>query len=223
MQTFKYSELTIDVLRTIINLKERGVMPEYWEQLVVPLTEEERQQVKFITARLMKSRVFPMNEATIWGRAIYPLLMMAEQDNLQTWAQVALRAQYPSFSLEGIADGVLGKVLSDRVESPYLVVVEAKRGLEAYNPEAQLIGEMLAAARLNWEQNGETPQEIFGCYTITDNRTFVHGLVSEFESDRPAMTVTSSREFAEKTEAETILRILKFITGKYVQKMASAA
>jgi hypothetical protein len=75
---------------------------------------------------------------------------------------------------------------------------------------------------LNWEQNGETPQEIFGCYTITDNWTFLHGLVSEFESDRPAMTVTSSREYGEKTEAETILRILKFITGKYVQKVAAA-
>jgi hypothetical protein len=48
------------------------------------------------------------------------------------------------------------------------------------------------------------------------------GMVSDIEADRPAMTVASSREYSEKIEAETILRILKFITGKYVQDLADA-
>jgi hypothetical protein len=82
---------------------------------------------------------------------------------------------------------------------------------------------MLAAARLNWERDNRVPQEIFGCYTVADSWTFMRGLVSDIEADRPTMTVASSREYAEKVEAETILRVLKSITGKCAQRVADAA
>ncbi|MGH9837037.1 MAG: hypothetical protein ACREBD_21400 [Blastocatellia bacterium] len=223
MQTFKFSELTADSLNSIVTLDEKGVVPGMWDRMDVSLTRQERQQVKVVVSFLLNESVILMNEATIWSRAIYPLLVLAEQGRLVTWAQVPLKAQYPGVRLEGIADGVVGHNMSGVTKSYHLIVVEAKRGLEAQDPQIQLYGAMLAAARLNWERNGESPQEIFGCYTIADNWTFVHGLVSEIESDRPAMTVALSREYAEKIEAETILRILKFITGKYAQKMAEAA
>jgi len=223
MQTFKFSELTSASLKSIARLHEKGIVPEIWEQMMVELTEQERQQVKNLTSSLLNHPIVLMNEATIWARAIYPLLVLSEQGRLEAWAQVSLKAQYPRFRLEGIADGVVGHNISGVTESYYLIVVEAKRGLEALDPQIQLYGAMLAAARLNWERNGETPQEIFGCYTIADNWTFVHGLVSDFENDYPVMTVASSREYAEKIEAETILRILKSITGKYVQELANAA
>lgn len=79
-----------------------------------------------------------MNEATIWARGIYPLLLLAEQGNIEAWAGVAMRATYPQFEIEGIADGVLGKCVSGFIETPYLIVVEAKRGLEAPNRVYQL-------------------------------------------------------------------------------------
>ncbi|MGH9755480.1 MAG: hypothetical protein ACREA2_22095 [Blastocatellia bacterium] len=164
-----------------------------------------------------------MNEATIWARAIYPLLVLSEQGRLEAWAQLPLKAQYKSFRLEGVADGVIGLNISGITKSFYLIVVEAKRGLEAPDPQVQLYGAMLAAARLNWEHDNRIPQEIFGCYTVADNWTFVHGLVSDIETDRPTMTVASSREYAEKVEAEAILRILKSITGKHAQELADAA
>ncbi len=215
MQTFKFPELTAGILRSIVKLNDKGIVPEIWQQMTVPLAEEERQQIKSIAARLLKTRVFPMNEATIWSRAISPLLMMAEQGQLQIWAKVPLSAKYPRFTLEGIADGLMGKVISDGIESPCLVVVQAKLGLEEdYNPIAQLVGEMLAAARLNWEENRETPQEIFGCCTIRDTWIFLQAMVSEFESDQPVAIVVSSGEYNGKLEIETIFRILKFITGK---------
>jgi hypothetical protein len=223
MQTFKFSELTSTSLKSIARLHEKGIVTEMWEQMMVELTERERQQVNNITSSLLNHPIVLMNEATIWARAIYPLLVLSEQGRLEAWAQVSLKAQYPRFSLEGIADGVVGHNISGVAESYYLIVIEAKRGLEALDPRVQLYGAMLAAARLNLEGNSEVPQEIFGCYTIADNWTFVHGLVSDFEKDSPTITVASSREYAERSEAETILRILKSITGKYTYELASAA
>src|SRR5262249_39359198 len=129
--------------------------------------------------------------------------------------QLPLIAQYKSFRMEGIADGVVGFNISGIIKTFYLIVVDAARGPEAQNPQIQLCGAMLAAARLNWERDNRVPQEIFGCYTVADNWTFMHCLVSDIDAARPTMTVASSREYAERTEAETILRILKFITGNY--------
>jgi hypothetical protein len=222
-RVFKFSELTADSLNSIVALQDKGVVSEMWSAVNVNLTRQERQQIKTVSSSLLDHRVVLMNEATIWARAIYPLLVLSEQGRLEAWAQVPLKAQYPSFCLEGVADGVVGHNLSGVMKSFYLIVIEAKRGLEAQDPQFQLYGAMLAAARLNWEQNSETPQEIFGCYTIADNWTFMHGLVSDINMDRPVMTVASSREYAEKIEAEAIFRILKFITETYAQKIASAA
>jgi hypothetical protein len=61
------------------------------------------------------------------------------------------------------------------MESPYIVVVETKRGIDNQNPLFQLYGQLLAAAHLNWENENQehSPQEIFGCYTIADSWTFV--------------------------------------------------
>jgi hypothetical protein len=223
IRTFNFSELTADSLNSIVALDEKGVVPQMWDRIDVSLTGQERQQVEVVISSLLNELVVLMNEATIWSRAIYPLLVLAEQGKLEAWAQVPLKAQYPGFRLEGVADGVVGHNMSGVTRSYCLIAVQAKRGPEAKDPLIQLCGAMLAAARLNWEQNRQVPQEIFGCYTIADNWTFMHGLVSEIEADRPAMTVASSREYAEKIEAETILRILKSITGKYAQKMAEAA
>jgi hypothetical protein len=74
---------------------------------------------------------------------------------------------------------------------------------------------MLAAAQVNWARDKRVPQEIYGCYTVADNWIFAHGLVDDFEALLPTMTVALSRAYSEKAEAETILRILKSITGKF--------
>jgi hypothetical protein len=124
---------------------------------------------------------------------------------------VAMRATYPQFEIEGIADGVLGKCVSGFIETPYLIVVEAKRGLEAQNPVYQLYGQLLVAAHLNWENNLEEPQEIFGCYTIADSWSFIRAKVNGMSADRPTMRIESSRQYAEQYDAETIAKILKGI------------
>jgi hypothetical protein len=186
----------------------------YWEQMQASVTPREQQQLQMITAYLLNYQLNLMNEATIWSRAIYPLLLLAESEPIQAWAQVPLKATYPGFELEGFADGVLGHVLAGTIDAPYLIVVEAKRGLEAQNPQFQLYGTMLAAAWQNQQRIPHESQEIYGCYTIGDNWTFAHGIVAGFEADKPTLTVRFSREYAERLEAATILHILKYIVRR---------
>ena len=183
----------------------------------ISLSEAEQQELQRLRLRLLNHRTLLMNEATIWARGIYPLLLLAEQGNIEAWAGVAMRATYPQFEIEGIADGVLGKCISGFIETPYLIVIEAKRGLEAQNPVYQLYGQLLVAAHLNWENNPKEPQEIFGCYTIADSWSFIRAEVNGMITDRPTMRIESSRQYAEQYDAEMIAKILKGIVSKYVK------
>jgi hypothetical protein len=138
------------------------------------------------------------------------------------WSQVPIRAQYPHVELQGVADGVLAQGIIGMAEVPYylivLIVVEAKRGLESLeslDPRFQLCGQILAAARLNWERDQQPVQEIFGCYTIIDTWKFLRATVQDIETDAPYLLLEPSREYTQKTEAETILKILKRIVAKH--------
>jgi hypothetical protein len=75
-----------------------------------------------------------LNEATIWSRAIYPMLMLAGSEHMQAFAQVPLEARVARFELSGTLDGAPATSLTGGVEAPFLVVVEAKLGLDAINP-----------------------------------------------------------------------------------------
>ena len=223
IQNFNFSELTPESLNSIVTIEEKGVTPELWDKIDLSLTGQELQRVESIVSSFLNRSVAQMNEATIFSRAIYPLLVLAEKDRLETWAQSPLDAQYSGFALKGIADAVIGFNISGITKSSfYLIVLQAKLGMQARNLQGRLYAAMLAAARLNWQRDKRLPQEIFGCYTIADNWTFARGLVSDIETARPTMTVASSREYAEKVEAETILRILKSITDKRARELADA-
>jgi len=203
-------------LKHFIHLEEKAIAPYDWIQTdSVSLSEREQSQLVEIKSHLLNYDTHLMNEATIWARAIYPLLLLAEQDNIQAWTEIPLKAQYVNFEVEGIADGTLGNCIAGFMEAPYLVVVEAKRGLEGENPLFQLYGQLLAAAHLNWENEGNEPQEIFGCYTIADVWKFLRVEVEGITSELPSMKVEYSREYLEKLEAETIFKILKkIVTNK---------
>jgi hypothetical protein len=209
------AKITSVDLKRLVNIQEQGVTAYEWTQVdSIQLSEHDLNQIETIKSHLINYRTHLMNEATIWARAIYPLLVLAEDSDIQAWAEVPLKASYANFDIDGIVDGALGKSAAGYLEAPYLVVVEAKRGLEAQNPQFQLYGELLAAARINWELDHQAPQEIFGCYTIADTWTFVRAEVSDIEAFKPTMLLESSREYSEKLEAETILKILKRIVAK---------
>ncbi|MBO0726607.1 MAG: hypothetical protein J2P52_13475 [Blastocatellia bacterium] len=215
IQALTFSGLTPDSLSCVATINEKGVTPNLWDGMNLSLTEQERRQVEVVISSFLNKSVLMMNEATIWSRAIYPLLVLAEEGGQEAWSQMPLKAQFLRFSLKGIADGVVGHNISGLAKSFHLVIVQVKRESEAQDPLIQLYGAMLTAAGSNWALDNRLPQEIYGCYTIADNWIFAHGLVDDLEAPRPEMTVALSRAYSEMVEAETILRILKSITGRF--------
>jgi hypothetical protein len=224
MKSLKFADLTAADIRDIVTVQEQSIAAYPWTQVdQIVLSGEEQEHAAYISNRLRYTDTLLMNEATIWGRAIYPLLILAEQEPVQAWAQVSLRARYPHVELQGVVDGVLGRGIVSMTDTAYyLIVVEAKRGLESQDPRQQLLGQLLAAARLNWERDQNPVQEVFGCYTIIDTWKFLRALIKNPDSDMPTMTLEPSREYVQKLEAETILKILKRIVTTYTATLAEA-
>ena len=218
MERLKLSNLNLNDFKRYVALTEKpGIQYDWLRVDNIELSERENRYVADLQNGLQRVQVHLFNEATLWSRAIYPLLQLAEQDNIQIWAEVGLSAKHAMFELEGIADGVMGPSFAGRIQCPYFVMVETKRGVEGTNPVFQLYGQLLAAW-LNDQLKEQEVQEIFGCFTIADSWTFVRGEVSAIASDRPTLTVEFSPEYAEKFDAPKILRILKQIIGRSISR-----
>ncbi len=215
MPTYAFSQLSEETLKTLVTLKGKYVAAEVWEQMQIDLTENELRRLKDLISTLRRRNLMVMNESTLWARAIYPMLVLAEQGHVQAWRGVPLKAAYATFALEGEADGALAPSLGGKIQPPYLIVHEAKRGINAPDPQFQLYGEMLAAAWLNWQKDSNTEQEIFGCYTVNDSWAFVRGVVSDIDVEKPTFTVEFSPDYNGILDAEYIVRLLKFIVAKH--------
>jgi len=215
MQKYSFGDLSLKTLKSLVQLEQKGIADYAWTEVEhISITEDEKFQLDYIKNQLKNYPTHVMNEATLWARAIYPLLRLAEQANILATSEVSLTAQYQKFELHGIIDGVLGKCIAGNVELPYLVVLEAKRGLEGQNPQPQVYGQLLATARLNWEENNQ--ENMFGCYIIAGAWTFVRAEVSKIDTDYPLLVLEHSREYNETMEAEIILKILKSIVSDYL-------
>lgn len=220
MQTYRFSELTEEILRTLVTLDEEDSAAETWEEIqTVPLTPKERALLDYLKTDTHQRHLPLMNEATVWTRAIYPMLRLAEQGQVIAWTGVPLKATYPTFQLEGEADGALAPSVGGRMQPPYLIIMnEAKRRVNAPNPQFQLYGEILAAAWLNWKKDANPEQEIFGCYTVAATWSFVQGIVKGIDSEKPAVAISFAPEYNGVSDAERILKILKGIVAKQHSK-----
>ena len=221
MHTYTFSQLSEETLETLVTLNEKYTPPAEWEKKQVALTAEEGRRLDDIKSTLYHRHLLVMNEATLWARAIYPMLVLAEREHIQAWSGVPLKATYLTFELEGEVDGVLAPALGGRIRPPYLIVHEAKRGINAPDPQFQLYGEMLAAAWLNWKINPTAAQEIFGCYTVNDSWAFVRGTVSDFETEKPTFTIEFSPVYNGVWDAENIVQLLKFIVAKHLEEISN--
>ena len=217
MCTYTFSQLTEEAIHGLVTLHEAEGALEEWQKMQIPLTDDEHRRLEDIKSTLRHHQLLAMNEATLWARAIYPLLVLAEQGHVRAWSGVSLKAAYPTFALEGEVDGALAPGIGWRIRPPYLIVHEAKRGLNAPDPLYQLYGEMLAAARINAKQDAAPEQEIFGCYTVNETWVFVRGVVRNMESEKPTFAVSFAPAYSGTLEAEQIVQLLKFIVA---EKMA---
>ena len=216
MQTYRFSELTDETLDSLVTLHEKIGVSEAWAQMQITLTAEEGKRIDIFRADLEELELIAMNEATLWSRVVYPLLVLAEQEHIRAWAGVPLKATYATFQLEGEADGALAPCILGRMRQPYFVVHETKRGVNAPDPLYQLLGEMLAAAWLNWKKDANPEPEIFGCYTVAASWAFVRGVVGEIDSEKPTFAVEKSRTYDSVSDAERIVQILKAIVAKHL-------
>jgi hypothetical protein len=214
MRRIDCASVTLDELDAVVTIHDRGVQSAPWSELSLgELTPDEQHTVDRLAADLRRYQPSLVNEATVFARSVYPLLVLAEADGVQALAGVAMSAQVGDFELVGVADGALGRPYAGELRAPFLVVVEAKRGVEGVTPVAQLYAELLTAARLNAAETKQNTQRLYGCYTIADDWTFVEVTVNDLDLAKPTFTVTISPEYNEKVEAGTIARILKSIVA----------
>lgn len=102
-----------------------------------------------VLRRLRRTDATLINEATVWARVVYPLFVLAERDGVQAWSQAPLATTVADAELIGVVDGAFGRPVAGVLEAPWLLVAEAKRGVDATSPRVRLYGELLASASLN--------------------------------------------------------------------------
>jgi hypothetical protein len=214
------SQATLDDLRSVADLDDRGLCDPPWEAWAGDtLTPDEDAAVRDVVRRLRRTDATLINEATVWARVIYPLLVLAERDGVQTWSQVALSATIADAELIGVVDGAFGRPVAGVLEAPWLLVVEARRGVDATSPRVQLYGELLASAALNHRRHPQAAHTVDGCTTVADTFTFVRAEVSALDTPRPSLRVWSSREYTAKSEAPAILAVLKRIVAESIARL----
>ncbi|WP_437670713.1 hypothetical protein [Sorangium sp. So ce131] len=222
MTKLSLASATLDDIARLAALASRGVTDDPWDAAVEPPDEAALSQLRYLTAKLARAQPTTLNEATLWSRAVYPLLELAEMDHVRAWAEVPIAAKDPYSDTEigGLVDGVLAPegVLAGAPGLPFLLVVEAKRGIDAVDPRPQLLAAMLAVLWTGIARAGEGgPLEAFGCFTVGDIWTFVRAEAVVRPADiapRLAVTLSWSREYAERAEADAILRVLRWITRR---------
>lgn len=218
MKSLNLADATAADIRGIVAVREKSIAAYPWTQVdQIILNEEEQLQAGYITGRLRCADTLLMNSATLWARAIYPLLALAEQEPVQAWSQIPLRVRYPHVELQGVAAGVLGTGIVSMTETTYhLIVSQTDHRLAGQDPRPHLLGQLLAAARVNWELDQNPVQTLFGCYTVIDTWKFLRVMVQDVNSNAPTMVLEPSREYVQKLEAEAILKILKRIVTTYI-------
>ena len=129
METYSLSQLSEETLRALVTLRIQVGVSDKWENMQQEaLTPAEHAQIDYLKSILRERDLVVMNEATLWARAIYPLLVLAEQTYVQAWAGVPLKATYSAFQLEGEADGALAPAAAGKPQQPISLCTRQNAG-----------------------------------------------------------------------------------------------
>jgi hypothetical protein len=221
MAKIPLGSMMVDDLARLVSLESRHAAQYPWEIAAAPVDEEATVQLRYLTGKLARMRPTTLNAATLWARAVYPLLELAETETIRAWAEVSIAAKdpYSETELAGVVDGVLAPegVLAGAPGQPFLLVMQAKRGVGATDPRPALLAGVVAVL---WTKMAAVEAagraEVFGCFTASDTWMFVRAEAAvrpEGQIPRLAVTLSWSREYAERAEAGAILGMLRGITG----------
>jgi hypothetical protein len=221
MRKLLFSQLTREDIATLVKVHDQRIHEDIWDELAQgELSESEQRFIDTVVDGFHRVSPTLVNEATVWARSIFPLFLLAETEGVVVQADVPLSARVGDIELAGSADGAFGTPVLGELAAPFLIVVEAKRGVEGYNPVMQLYGELVAAACLNMRETGRPAQRIYGCYTVGATWTFVRADVEGLDTERPSLSVASSPELSQRLQAGTIVKILKSIVTRHQEAAA---
>ncbi|MFO0650714.1 MAG: hypothetical protein U0326_31110 [Polyangiales bacterium] len=214
----QFDESQLDALVQLVGPVDDTALWNSLAKTVIPTTRS--QELSVVLGWLRDFDTVTVNESTLWARAIYPLLVLAEEERVRAWSQVPVRATLGGVELAGVVDGVLARegVVGGQATPPFLLVVETKRGIDATDPRAQLLAAMLASIEAE-RAHGHPPSAIerFGCFTVGDTWKFLHAVERVIDgTPSRAMSVSWSRAFSERLEAEAILATLRGIVGREI-------
>ncbi len=189
-----------------------------WER--APLSAEVLRGVGDVLARVRRFNTARANEATLWSRVIYPLMELAERGEVLAWSQVPITARHPTLDLviSGVIDGAFASDDLGQPGVPYLLVVEAKRGIDASDPLPQVVGAMLAAGLSGLSPTNGGRKEVFGAFVVTDKWTFLQGTIATDAAGALAMTLAPSREYAVRHESPAIVAVMGAIIERQLRE-----
>src|ERR1700679_3093669 len=108
MKTYPLEELTAATLAEVADIRREPSRPEVWDELArKAISQADRAALKLVTDKLFYFNTHRANEATVWGRAIYPVLVLAERGGIIAFSVVPLRGDFDGVELRGEADGAL--------------------------------------------------------------------------------------------------------------------
>ena len=179
-----------------------------WERR--ELSPDAMRGVGDVLGRVRRFNTARANEATLWARVIYPLMELAERDDVVAWAQVTVSARHPARDvvITGVIDGAFARDDLGQPGAPYFLVVEAKRGIDASDPLPQVAGAMLAAGLCRPPAEGGGPVEVFGAFVVTDKWTFLRGTITADAAGALTLTLAPSREYAVRHESPAIVAVM---------------
>lgn len=200
-----------------------------WDALeATPVPPQRARELEVVLGWLRGFDAVTANESTLWARAIYPMLVLAEEERVRAWSQVAVRAALGDVELAGVVDGVLARegVAGGQATTPFLLVVETKRGIDSTDPRPQLLAALLVSIEAERARGGGGggAVERFGCFTVGDTWKFVR--VVETRTEAPpgrAMAVSWSRPFTERLESPAVLAVLHGIVAREIAHERGAA
>ena len=78
MKVYALNELNNATLAEVATIRHEPKQPAFWDELGKrELDERDRLALRLITDKILQYKTQRLNEATIWARAICPLLAMA--------------------------------------------------------------------------------------------------------------------------------------------------
>jgi hypothetical protein len=223
--TLSFNQLTLELLESLVELDGPVEAPELWASLEsTEVPPASLPLLDWVVGRVRDVLTVAANESTVWSRAIYPMLMLAEEQRVRAWSQVSLRAELERCGkvteLAGVIDGVLAResAVGGLGKPPFLLVIEAKRAMDATDPRPQVLGALLASLLAGGAPHGAVA-ECFGCLTVGDSWNFVRvEFEARPEAPRPLMRLAWSREYSQPAEAPRLLAVLLGLVRRHTKR-----